>query len=117
MPQVTDNISTCSPLKPLSPIELRAVEKVRRILSGGLIPCTGCKYCEGCPAGIKISEVLHARNQYALYKSAPRFKEEFARITVRPDACTHCGYCKTVCPQALDIPAHLKNIAGEYAEL
>ncbi len=78
--------------------------------------CTACRYCQPCPAGVQIPEVLAALNSSALWQTANAWFTGYARIAGGPGACTECGKCEEVCPQALPIRALLKETASTFAK-
>lgn len=115
--QVEDNIKTMKKFQPLSGQELALLEQVAQIFrAAGAIPCTGCRYCMDCPAGVDIPRVFAAYNHYQNTSQKNQFKNIYRTLlaTQRADCCVACGACKLQCPQAIDIPAQMKYIA-EFA--
>lgn len=82
------------------------------------VGCTGCGYCQPCPAGVDIPGTFAAYNR--------RYQEskfwglaEYAMCTaLRPNVtaasqCIGCGKCEQHCPQGLPIRQHLKQAQKE----
>ena len=111
--QMADNVRTLGPgFTPLTDDERavldRAVEAMR---SAPTIPCTGCRYCtDGCPAGIRIPDIIRALNAYRLDSATDRAKTWYERFTEgagRAFDCQECGQCEGVCPQHLPIREYM----------
>ena len=117
---VTDNVKTFTNFKPLAEKEQEVLEKAIAVYnSSGAISCTYCQYCTGCPVGIDIPKNFLMYNQYKATDRKDRFTLAYESIKEenRADKCINCGICKTKCPQKLDIPELLKNVANLYKEL
>lgn len=74
--------------------------------------CTGCGYCDSCPAGIPIPKFMDAYNQKILTDRDPtvRLHNHWA---LKPDAafdCVACGQCEGLCTQHLPIIERLREI-------
>jgi predicted aldo/keto reductase-like oxidoreductase len=121
MDQVKDNIRTMSPFKPLSPGEYEVIDKALaayRIAAS--IPCTSCRYCMDCPAGVEIPKTLAVYNNYqtALTNKHPMakfiFEMEYRMLGEERQAsrCVACKQCMEHCPQRIDIP-HWMNVVNE----
>ncbi|MCL2388203.1 MAG: aldo/keto reductase [Defluviitaleaceae bacterium] len=110
--QVKDNIATVSESKPLSPADKELLLQASTMLFNTIgAPCTFCKYCE-CPKGIDIPTAL---NYYNDYKAGGEWR--LNRLLAqppekRPAACVNCGICVKACPQELDIPKYMQDMAG-----
>ena len=86
------------------------------------VPCTGCRYCcDNCPQGLDIPSLLSAYNDYrdeavALGDSDMAawrlFRLKALPEEKMPAACISCGNCTAHCPQALDIPLYMKEMAN-----
>ena len=99
--------------------------------SKGQIPCTACKYCMPCPAGVDIpgnfkifntaSDALTdadtSRKDVADKRKAflKLYNEQEAGI--RADACVGCNACLPKCPQHISIPSHMQRIKDIVARL
>ena len=115
---VTDNVATMEAFRPLSQQEREVIDHALAAYRKAVtIPCTGCRYCMDCPAGVSIPEVFAAYNRYATSKSRSMFEELYHALDAgqRADNCVACGTCLSKCPQHIDIPKHMKEIA-ELAE-
>lgn len=118
--QVKDNISTMSDFKPLSREEYELVEKAKSIyFSSGTIPCTGCRYCMDCPAGVDIPKVFSIYNQHCIDKNDNGFKTsyEYMEESKRASHCVDCKKCMEHCPQAILIPERMREIDAFAGEL
>ena len=112
-----DNIKTFSPLAPLTAVEREtldlAVKEYRKHLA---VPCTACRYCMPCPVGVEIPKIFGLYNQYKISGNKWVFSNNYHVIPEdsRASACVNCGACKKHCPQKIDIPAFMKQIAEEF---
>ena len=77
--------------------------------------CTGCKYCQPCPMGVKIPSIFQGYDT-SLMRADGSFKKGYAKISAEEaDAsrCVGCGKCERACPQNLPIIRYLKEIHAE----
>ena len=132
--QVADNLATFRNFRPLNGEERKIVEKAKEAyLKTGIIPCTGCRYCMDCPFGVDIPEVFRVYNECAttlslplsfhshrfIDKDAKKFAEAYEKIPEikRAEHCRSCNRCTRHCPQHIDIPVKMKEIAEIYRDI
>lgn len=76
--------------------------------------CTGCKYCQPCPAGIvipKIFEMYTYYNVYGLKDHAKKMMQDYMKEGGKTYAdCLNCGQCEDQCPQHLPIREKLEEV-------
>jgi len=77
--------------------------------------CTACRYCQPCPEGVEIPEVLAALNAASMWDTRNPWSAGYTRIAGKPDKCVECGKCEEICPQGLPIRALLKETARTFA--
>ncbi|MBQ3078250.1 MAG: aldo/keto reductase [Clostridia bacterium] len=114
MEHVTDNIATMEPFRPLSDEDRKVVDEALTAYQKAVtIPCTGCRYCMDCPAGVDIPKVFAAYNRYATGRSKSVLREAYEAIpeSERAHNCIACGACMSQCPQGIQIPDEMKKIA------
>ncbi|MBO5109358.1 MAG: aldo/keto reductase [Clostridia bacterium] len=77
--------------------------------------CTGCRYCQPCPAGIDIPYLFGNFTNYNVYglkdhavKVFHRYADEQNKPTIKD--CKNCGFCEKHCPQHLEIRAQLARV-------
>nr|MDD6336259.1 aldo/keto reductase [bacterium] len=113
---VEENAATCSLETPLS-IEERAnvmasLEENKRLAQ---LYCTGCNYCQPCPAGINIPYIFEAMNYHRIYQLTEYAKGMYGKLgegsKKGPNflACLDCGLCESKCPQKLEIRRQLRE--------
>lgn len=113
---VEDNIRTFSPLKPLTESERKTLDQALAAYRKRLaMPCTACRYCMPCPAGVEIPKIFGLYNQYKISGNKWLFTNNY---NVLPEdakiaSCVNCGKCTKHCPQKIQIPAELRKIAKE----
>ena len=120
MEHMVDNVNTFINFKPLTEKEEKILTNAIAVYkSSGAITCTYCKYCDGCPIGIDIPKNFNIYNQYKADNKKENFIAAYESIKAenRADKCISCGICKPKCPQKLDIPTLLKDIAEQYKKL
>ena len=117
--QVKDNIQTFSDDNLLSEEEISLLRQVSDVLHGlYAVPCTGCRYCcADCPQQLDIPFLLAAFNEYKTGGEKDLSSWRLARLGAlpedkRPSACIGCGACTAHCPQGLDVPAYMKEMAS-----
>ena len=82
------------------------------------VGCTGCGYCQPCPAGVDIPSVFAAYNRKFQDGSFRALQDYFMCTTLRTNAtaasnCVGCGKCEKRCPQHIEIRKELKNVRKE----
>lgn len=96
--------------------------------------CTGCRYCDGCPAGVHIFELMQAYNttlfpqpEIAYGRSdaelleiigiCSRLKNTFGFLpydAVNP--CVKCGRCESLCTAKLPIVERVEGLYKRFAD-
>lgn len=121
MKQIKDNVSTMSPFNKISDDELKVinsvVEELRKIKP---IPCTSCRYCMPCPAGVNIPGIFTIYNNYKKTENAVYVKNSYLnnlQEESRAHNCVKCLACIPACPQNIDIPTELEKIDREIKSL
>lgn len=118
--QVEDNVKTMTPFHPLTQADYASVDHALEVYKKNVtIPCTGCRYCMDCPAGVDIPAVFKIYNHYAIGKDRQDFKNDYAALgeIKQPQSCVSCGQCVTHCPQGISIPERLAEIKAKMDEL
>jgi predicted aldo/keto reductase-like oxidoreductase len=99
----------------------RVADKYRALMPIG---CTGCQYCMPCPAGVNIPSCFEIYNTGHMFEE-PQERTQFVYAVqnggVRGNKtyasqCVECGECMEHCPQHIEIPERLKEVA-EYCEV
>lgn len=112
-----DNLRTFSPLVPLSDDERKVIaQALVAYRKSGAVPCTVCRYCSPCPVGVDIPRNLALLNQ--VKGGLPLFHAKLVYDAMQEDSrassCVACGACKKKCPQSIDIPKYMKEIAATF---
>lgn len=80
--------------------------------------CTGCKYCQPCPAGIEIPKIFNMytyHNVYGLTEHAQKMFAEYVNQGGKLKAdCKNCGFCERRCPQHLQIRNELERVEAIF---
>ena len=98
----------------------RVADTYRELMPVG---CTGCQYCMPCPSGVNIPGCFEIYNTGIMFEETQQrtqFVYAFQNGGVRGNStyasqCVECGECTEHCPQHIDIPEKLKEVA-EYCE-
>lgn len=117
--QMEDNLSYMRDFKPLNDEEQKIIQQAQRILGhSATIPCTACHYCmEGCPAGIRISDIFAAMNKEIGNGQTEEAEAAYAKAVsegAAASACIACGQCENACPQHLTVIEYLRQAAEMF---
>ena len=78
-------------------------------------PCTACKYCMPCTAGIDIPNIMERRNACDVYGKTAKMQFEYDNfVPVKASECTACGKCEPLCPQHLEIMRAMREATELY---
>jgi len=99
----------------------RAGQRYREIMKVG---CTGCGYCQPCPSGVDIPgcfDVYNAyhtfgRTQEAAFLYALRASGVLSGQAAYASLCARCLDCLEKCPQSLQIPDLLEQVAAQFED-
>ena len=132
--QVEDNVKTMTDFEPLTKRDYEVLKSaLQAYLHTGTIPCTGCRYCMDCPSGVDIPKVFAVYNKCATEGHLPvsfgdeSSSEEGLKLFLgayaalpeknRASHCVSCKKCMQHCPQKIQIPDRMKEIATMTAAL
>ena len=74
--------------------------------------CTGCRYCQPCPQGVRIPRIFEGYDEMLLHGKND-YREQYAKIIADHadfSQCVGCGQCEDACPQHLPITRYLSEI-------
>ena len=120
MQQVKDNLGYANNGKPssLTTDDIAVYEEIKTYYRSRMkIPCTKCRYCMPCMAGVEIPECFSAFNDASVYSDTAGAKMSYDAYTgFGGDAsqCQDCGVCESLCPQHLPIRKHLKEVSALF---
>ncbi|BHH85239.1 aldo/keto reductase [Desulforhopalus sp. 52FAK] len=89
------------------------------------VACTGCEYCKPCPEGVNIPAAFDVFNKLHMYRNTDEAKFLYAvrccGVFAAGDVqyaslCVQCGECIDKCPQGIDIPTLLEDVACELED-
>ena len=111
--QLQDNVNTFSESLPLNEKEQALVEKVVQLYRADVsVPCTACRYCcPDCPIGLEIPALLAAYNDAKIGGAWRLASLNALPENRRPAACIGCGSCTGHCPQRIDVPKYMREMA------
>ena len=115
--QLEENLRVADAAEPgtLTPEHLAVYEAARAAMRARMkADCSACRYCQPCPEGVEIPELLAALNAASMWDTKDPWLTGYTRIEGKPDACIECGKCEDMCPQGLPIRALLKETAATF---
>ena len=76
--------------------------------------CVYCNHCQPCPAGIDIGLV---NKYYDLALAGDDIAaNHYTKLSVKADACLHCGHCESRCPFGVKQESRMETIHAFFAE-
>ena len=76
--------------------------------------CTGCSYCQPCPANINIPQIFNLYTHHNVYGLTDFAREEYGLYLKNGGKtlkdCQGCGFCERKCPQKLKIRQELARV-------
>ena len=104
MEHMKDNVATVDDFKPLTESERELLFKVADVYKQSkTVPCTGCRYCMDCPAGVDIPAVFKIYNQYCVTENKAQFLADYEAVgdskqAHHPIRASTCAFCAARCP-------------------
>jgi len=114
--QLNQNIeyASRSSVDMLTDENIEMLMRVRDIYNGLLLaPCTRCRYCMPCPAGIDIPRALKAYNSTATGTFEDALAYYNRQVPVGASECLNCKHCEEECPQHIKV----SELMGEISEI
>ena len=121
--QLENNICEFNNADPLNDEEHKILEEVSEIINSNItVECTKCRYCvDTCPEEIDIAKLFDLYNKHKMLKidEWTPFGNAYLNYTKLPDVgiasdCSECETCIEGCPQQINIPEILKDVAKTF---
>ena len=121
--QLENNIKEFKNADPLNDDEVKILEEVSEIINSNItVDCTKCRYCvDTCPEEIDIAKIFDLYNKHKMLKidEWTQFGNAYLNYTKLPDVgiasdCNECETCIEGCPQQINIPEVLKDVAKAF---
>ena len=118
MAQMQDNIKTMKDFVPFTDGDYQAVRQVMEAFRAlNLIQCTACQYCvPHCPKKIRIPDLFSVFNKKKQYNdwNQTYYYNLLTEGGSKASDCIKCGRCMPHCPQHLQIPDLLVDVAAVF---
>ena len=121
--QLENNIEEYKNADPLNDEELRILEDVSQIINSNItVNCTKCRYCvDSCSEDIDIAKLFDLYNKHNLldtdewtpHGNAYLNYSKLDSVGIASD-CIECEACIEECPQQINIPEVLKDVAKTF---
>ena len=121
--QLEENIKEIKNADPLNDDELKVLDEVSQIINSNItVDCTKCRYCvDACPEEIDIAKVFDLYNKHKLleqddwtqFGNAYLNYSKLEGVGIASD-CSECESCIEECPQQINIPEVLKDVAKTF---
>lgn len=121
--QLQNNIEEFRNADPLDDEELELLENVSQIINSNItVDCTKCRYCvESCSEEIDIAKVFDLYNKHKMledenwtqFGNAYLNYSKLEGVGIASD-CIECEVCIEECPQGINIPEVLKDVAKTF---
>ena len=121
--QLENNIREINSADSLNDDELKILEEVSEIINSNItVDCTKCRYCvDTCPEEIDVARIFDLYNKHKMLKidEWTQFGNAYLNYTKLPDVglasdCSECETCIEECPQQINIPEVLKDVAKTF---
>lgn len=121
--QLEQNIEEFENFAPLNDEEYEIIAKVRDIINSNItVDCTKCKYClDACPEEINIPKLFDLYNNEKIQDLGDwtAVGNAYVNYSKLPDVglasdCTECEMCVEECPQHINIPEVMKDVAKTF---
>ena len=122
MDMVEKNVKVSSDEAPLTEQEWKQLgESVEMLKKFSDLYCTGCSYCQPCPAKIDIPKIFNMFTYHNVYGLTDHAKGEMKNYIEKNNAtskdCIDCGFCERKCPQHLKVRAELKRVEEIFSKI
>ena len=121
--QLESNIHEFKNADPLNDEELKILKDVGEIINSNItVDCTKCRYCvDACTENIDIAKVFDLYNKHQMLEDEDwtPFGNAYLNYSKLPDVgiasdCIECEACIDECPQGINIPDVLKDVAEAF---
>lgn len=121
--QLEDNIQEFKNADPLNDDEMEVIKEITEIINSNItVDCTKCRYCvDACSEDIDIAKLFDLYNKHKMLKidEWTQFGNAYINYTKLPDVgiasdCIECEACIEECPQSINIPDVLKDVAKTF---
>ena len=121
--QLRENISEFENITPLNDDEYELIEKVSDVINSKItVDCTKCRYCvDSCSEEINIAKLFDLYNKQMLLNQEgwSQFGNAYVNYSKLPGVglasdCIECELCIEECPQEINIPEILKDVAKTF---
>lgn len=121
--QIENNIEEFKNVEPLNDDELKLLEEVSEIINSNItVDCTKCRYCvDSCAEEIDIAKLFDLYNKHKMlgrddwsqFGNAYLNYSKLDGVGIASD-CIECENCIEECPQQINIPEVLKDVAKTF---
>ena len=121
--QLENNIDEFKNATPLNDEEFKILEEVSEIINRNItVDCTKCRYCvDTCSEEIDIAKIFDLYNKHKLLgrDDWSQYGNAYLNYSKLPDVgiasdCIECENCIEECPQQINIPEVLKDVAETF---
>ena len=121
--QLENNIQEFKNADPLNDEEMEILKEVTEIINSNItVDCTKCRYCvDSCPEDIDIAKIFDLYNKHKMlgieewtqYGNTYLNYTKLDGVGIASD-CIECESCIEECPQQINIPEFLKDVAETF---